>query len=130
MSPYQPEPVPTADTEAEWRALLDGDDPRVIRSHEDWDRAISDEDRRNAILPGCDDETVRAFSEKLVFRNGGLASADASMLGDKLLYRDYKAVWNNFGIGSGLMTDYEGKACNGAHTCVGSKLTDVCTSNC
>jgi hypothetical protein len=130
MSQYRSEPVPTADTEQEWRALLDSDDPRVIRNREAWDRAISDESRRSAILPGCDNETVQTFSDGLVFSDGGLASADSSMLEGRLIYRDFMAVWNNFGIGSRLMTDYLNKACNGKHTCEPSTPGDVCTSLC
>lgn len=121
--------IPSANTEEEWRALLEGDDSRIIRSREDWDGAMAEEDRRSAILPGCDQETVRAFSEGLIFRNGGLAGANYSMLEDRLTYRQFKAVWNNFGIGEELFQDYNNKECSKPATC--SPLTAcICTSNC
>lgn len=130
MTQYQSEPVPTARTEPEWRALLDSDDPRIIRNREDWDLAMADESRRGSILPDCDDETVQAFSDGLTFRNGGLAGADFTMLEDKLTYRALMNVWNSFGVGANLMTDYLHKKCDGLHNCDPVITATVCTSNC
>lgn len=130
MAESRSESIPTADTEEEWRALLDSDSPGIVRSRDDWDRAMADEGRRTSILPGCDEEAVYAFTEGLRFRNGGLASADAAAVADKLTFSEYMDLWNTFGIGSRLATDYIGMKCDGAHTCVSSSLSYVCTSNC
>jgi hypothetical protein len=126
---YQSEQLPLAETEEEWLALLAGDDPRIVRTREEWDRALADDSRRASLLPNCDEETVRAFSERLIFRNGGLAGANYAMIEDKVTYRSFRLIWNQFGIGDKLFADYNNKECSRPGTC--SPLTAcICTSNC
>jgi hypothetical protein len=130
MSQSYGEPIPTADTDEEWKALLASDAPNVIRSRADWDQAMADEGRRSSILPGCDEDTVKAFTDDLRFNDGGLAAADGTPLEDKLTVAEYKALWENFGAGSRLAADWVGYKCDGTHTCVASNLSHICTSNC
>lgn len=129
MTPDQYDSVPAASTKEEWRKLLESDDPRIVRGREDWDRAMADDSRRNAILPNCDEETVRAFSEGLKFNNGGLAGADYSMLEDTLTLSEFRAVWEPFAIGTELFTDYMDYSCVSHGDCAKS-IGHICTGNC
>jgi hypothetical protein len=121
--------VPTADTDEEWQKLLSSDNPDIVRCREDWDRIAGDEEACSAILPGCDRATVEAFSEGLVFRNGGLAGADYSMLVDTLTISRFRNVWARFGIGPGLLADHDGYMCESRGNCKKTR-NYICTSNC
>lgn len=123
-------PVPTADNASQWRDLLAGDDTRIIRSPEDWEQAMADDSRRNAILPGCDAATVKAFGDTLVFRDGGLASANGEAIADKLTFMEYIDVWGNFGMGEAMATEHMGEKCDGMHNWVAASIWYTCTPNC
>lgn len=117
-----------ARNESEWRALLDSDDPTIIRSLNDWNQLINDSSRNP--LKAVPSEAVKHFTESLKFNKGGLAHADYSEIGKHLTYFQFKNIWQNeFGLGDQLFTDYNDKECDGVHTCRPS-LNSICTSNC
>jgi hypothetical protein len=109
---------------------MDAGEIAFVRSEDDWRQLLdwargSDRDP----LPGCDDETVRAFSEGLVFRGGGLAGADYAPVAEKLSFTAFRGLFERFGIGLGLFADYDGYKCEGPGTC--TKMHErICTSNC
>ncbi len=120
----------TADTDEEWRELLRSDDPNIVRSREDWDALIADDERRRSVLPNCEEEIVRAFTEGLEFRGGGLAHADYSMLENCMTVADFFTLWNNFGMSRKLAgQDHFDHKCDGMHNCEWKPGT-ICTANC
>lgn len=118
---------PPAQTEREWWSMLKSDDTTFIRSIDDWKAALAD--RHANPLDGCEDETVRKFTESLVFNNGGLSHANYEPLEKKLTYFQFRSLWARFGLGMGLFADYENKECKSRGTCSPS-FGDICTSNC
>ena len=122
--------VRTADTVEEWNELLRSDDPNIVRSREDWDALIGDDERRKTIFPNSDEAAISAFTESLAFRNGGLASGDYSMLADSITIKKLEELVTNFGIGERLFTDYNGHKCDGMHNCLDGHPHSICTSNC
>ena len=62
-----------ANNDREWKALLRGDDPNVVRTMSEWKKLLAS---RESPLAGVDEKVVSAFSKNLKFKNGGLAHAD------------------------------------------------------
>lgn len=121
-------PIPK--TDEEWLALVRSDREDIIRNDDDWARFIAEPGRRESLFPGCDDETVHAFSRGLVFHDGVIASADYSMLADKLTYRQVYRIWGEaFMLPEQLVPDHDGYACTSPHTCTSATMS-ICMSGC
>jgi hypothetical protein len=101
---------------------------RLIRSMENWRDYARNADSQDHPLRRLRPEEVREFTDSLVFRNGGLASANVGILQERLTYREYQSVLAEFGMDLALSQDYQGYRCaNG--TCVedsGYLCTDKC----
>ena len=117
-----------ANTREEWQELLRSD-AQLVRTDDDWHRLVSDRKRREAMFPDCPDGAVRYFTERLVFRNGGLAGADYSMLTPHLSTDQIDRVFTAFGIGSDLSAAYDRMYCKSTGTCASSQSCK-CTDNC
>jgi hypothetical protein len=116
-----------AQTKEEWRALLDSDDPTIVRSLEDWQRLLNDATRNP--FKGVPPEAIEHFTGSLKFK-GGLAHADYSEIGKYLNIFQFRSLWrDNFGIGDKLWIDYNDFKCEGAGTC-SVAISKICTSNC
>jgi len=78
MTTKEQQPVrrPLPRTDEEWLEFVQRDDVDSIRSRADWDSRLNDGAFRGKLFPNCDDATVEAFSDGLVFRNGVFAGAD------------------------------------------------------
>jgi hypothetical protein len=72
---------------------------------------------------------MKAFTDGLTFKNGGLAHADYSMLERHLDANRIRALFGHFGIGPDLFLDYNDKECEKRATC-STRYGSVCTSNC
>ena len=122
MSEYQ--------TDHQWMELLRSDEPGIIRTREDWEAFLNDAERVADVFPDCDDETIKAFGEGLIFRGLGLAGADYSMLIDRLTYRKFYEVWATlFGMAANVFEDHKEYYCAKRATCNQSQ-NQICTSNC
>jgi len=117
-----------AQTEEEWRALLDGDDPSIVRSLEDWEQLLNDSTRNP--LKGVPPEAVEHFTKSLKFNRGGLAHADYSELGKFLNFFQFRSLWRDqFGMGDKLWIDHNDFKCESPGTC-SVAISKICTSNC
>lgn len=120
-----------AENDEEWHALMqNGEGIEFIRSEDDWHRLLKETRGTDSDpLPDCDDETVDLITRGLVFYDGGLAGADYAPIADKLTFRQFRALFERFGLGLGLFADHDGYRCESRGTC--TKLNDkICTSNC
>lgn len=128
-----------ATTDQEWQTLLQSPTTGFIRTHEDWDTSLTAFSRVVQLVgassthpvAGLDTETLEAFTNSLIFRGGGLAHADYSMLQEKLTELQFQQLWECFGIAASLFRDYRDRSCagEGSPTCA-SKLGSLCLSNC
>jgi hypothetical protein len=116
-----------AKTEREWWAMLKSKDTTFVRSMTDWEKIIADP--RSNPLKGCTPEAVEHFTKSLVFENGGLGHADYGEVGKQLNYFQFSALWQTFGLSTGLFEDHAGYECAGRGTCHAT-LNSICTSNC
>lgn len=116
-----------AQTEAQWKAFMASDDTSRVRSMDDWELCLRDTACNP--LAGVDPVIVDAFTESLVFRNGGLAGADYGRLDYILTYAQFMALWDKFGIGDLLFADWEGFECKSPGTCK-ALISHICTNNC
>lgn len=118
--------IKPARTEKEWKNLLRGKKRGIVRSLDDWNSLLKTS--RN-LLKGCDQNTIDRFTKSLLFKRGGFAHADYSMLVDKLSYRQFEALWAHFGLSMRLFADHKDYYCERRGTCAGA-LNRICTSNC
>ena len=114
-----------ANTEAEWRALLDNRSVQVIRSASDF----SNRQKNLQVLAHVPAEAIAAFRDSLLFKSGGLAHAEYSMLKEHLDDQQLEKLWAAFGIGPGLLRDYRDNWCSSSHTC-SYKNGSICTGLC
>ena len=117
-----------AETEEEWRELMESDDETFVRSLEDWETLCMYP--RSHPLPGVSRELVDEFTDELVFRNGGLAGGSYAMLINDVTVRQLYDLWNLFGISDGLFKDHQGYRCDGKHNCESTRLDVICMSTC
>ncbi|MEA2440462.1 MAG: hypothetical protein QOH76_1886 [Thermoleophilaceae bacterium] len=117
-----------ANTREEWQKLLRSD-AQLVRSADDWKKLVSNRERRAELLHKCPDQAVAKFTELLVFRNGGLAGADYSVLTTHLSADQITGVFTAFGIGPELSQSYDAYYCKSAGTC-SSQAKCICTDNC
>lgn len=116
-----------ANNEREWKALLKSKDKSFIRSMDDWKDALKK--GKKSPLDGCPAAAVKHFTKHLTFNNGGLAHADYTKVGKHLNFFQFRKLWEDFGLGWDLFTDYQDKYCESKGTCAGW-WGKVCTSNC
>lgn len=124
-------PTFPAENDEDWRRLMEaGESVAFVRTNEDWRKLLAETrgtDRDP--LRGCDDEAVNAFSEGLIFRDGGLAGADYEPIAETLSFAAFRALFERFGIGLGLFADHDGYRCESRGTCTIAH-NKICTSNC
>lgn len=115
-----------ATNDREWKALLHGKDPNVVRTRSDWKKLVAS---KESPLAQVDKRVVAAFTRKLKFKNGGLAHADFSMLAGTVPFSKFRRLWEHFGMSLELFADHEGYTCSGRGNC--KKMNEnICTSNC
>ncbi len=78
-----------------FRELMDSDADWFIRTLEDFRQFV--QSTKNP-LSKLKEEVIKDFEDKLIFRNGGLAGADYSMLIDKLTEDEIETLMEYFGI--------------------------------
>ena len=110
----------------QWRALLNSDAPWVIRNEANWKALLATEYNP---LKGVDQEVVQAFTDGLVFNNGGLAGANYTMIKDIISADQFYRLWEHFGLAHSLAKDYEDYQCVGRGNCK-RWIGYICTSNC
>jgi hypothetical protein len=125
MSPSTPTKTRPARNEREWQQLMRDKSANIVRTKADWQRLLKSKDNP---LAGLEDKAVKDFTASLVFRNGGLAGANWGPVGG-LSYRKFSALFGHFGLGMGLLADYEGYRCVGRADCYKAN-EHICTSNC
>jgi hypothetical protein len=120
-----------AQTDADWHRLMAAkqDAPEFIRTKDQWERVVGSRLTGDDPLPGCEAETIEAFSKSLVFRDGGLAGADFGRVAATLSFNDFRRLFERFGIGLGYFADHEGYECKSRGTC-SARGGHICTSNC
>ncbi|MCY1066748.1 hypothetical protein OV090_18380 [Nannocystis sp. RBIL2] len=131
----------TADTPAQWLALLRDSSVDLIRSQSDWDNFVAlPSNRRAAFFTGTPNAgvdplanasptAIRAFSASLKFAGGGLGHADYSSFVGVLSAAQFSALWGAFGISNVLIADYNDRYCRESGTCA-AQGGSICTSNC
>lgn len=119
-----------ASTEAEWKAMMQSKRTDIIRSLEDWKAYVGKTTKEAGHpLAAVDKATVKTFTDRLVFRNGGLAGASYEMLEGKLTEKQFDTLWAAFGMSPKLLMDYKGSWCSSRATC-SARTGSICTSNC
>lgn len=121
-----PTPQHLARNDEEWKALLESDEPNVVRTMRDWHRLIASDENP---LRGLDTNIIAEFTKTLQFNNGGLAGADYSMLADVVPYSNFMLIWEHFGMAGVLLAEHTNYRCAGQGTCSPSD-NNICTSNC
>jgi hypothetical protein len=131
----------TADTPAQWLALLRDSSINLIRTKSDWDNFVALPSNRRATffigtpnasvdpLENASPEAIRTFSASLKFAGGGLGHADYSSLDGVLSAAQFSALWAAFGISDVLIADYEDRYCRETGTCA-KQGGSICTSTC
>lgn len=131
----------TADTPAQWLALLRNSAVNLVRTQSDWDNfAALPSNRRIAFFAGTPNagvdplknaspEAIRIFSASLKFAGGGLGHADYSSFDGVLCAAQFSALWAAFGISDLLIADYKDRYCREAGTCA-NQGGSICTSTC
>jgi hypothetical protein len=117
-----------ANTEEEWKKILYDDSCGVIRTLEDWNKSLTNMDK-NHPLYGIDESLIKEFTDCMSFGDVGLGHMNYSMLRDTLTISRFDNLMGMFGIGWGLMKDYNNKECKKRATC-STSMADICTSNC
>lgn len=119
-----------ANTETEWRQLMQSKRTDFVRNASDWNGFVAQAKTKSGHpLAGVDSRTVKAFTDKLVFRNGGLAGASYAMLKGKLTEAQFEALWATFGMSKRYLQDHDNKECSSRATC-STAYACICTSNC
>jgi hypothetical protein len=121
----------------EFKELTDSDPTEVplIRSMEDWQQYLQRPIDIVHPLSSLSQEEIDEFTRNLVFRNGGLAGAQYSVLKDRLPPDQFRAVFAEFGIGESLLemedpsADHVNYSCSSRGTCA-PRGGHICTSNC
>jgi hypothetical protein len=115
-----------ANTETEWLAMLANKSVDIVRNMEDWRELLERKDRPLSSVPP---DIMSEFTRGLLFKGLGLAHADYGMLLDYLPQPEIDKLWEVFGIGPGLLKDYNNYWCGSRATC-NKKPGSICTANC
>ena len=117
--------VPLAKTDAKYLKLTSNPKSKIIHSLEDFDKKA-----KNGILARLDPVILKSFRDKLLFRNGGLASAETSSISQALSRRHYYRVMGFFGMaGVYVEGDRQGFECESQGSC-SPRSGWICTPNC
>ncbi|SOD86948.1 hypothetical protein [Streptomyces sp. Ag109_G2-15] len=135
-----------ARTTQEFKALMKTDSAQYqfIRSMGDWHQELQREDADKNPVSRLSKSDIDAFTESLIFNNGGLAGARYDTLARTLTFYEFESVLNRFGIHMDLFRTeiFEPRDPGGELTNIGMrdrKCTghtwstspgDICTPNC
>jgi len=106
--------------------LMESDADWFIRTLEDFKQLVGSSKNPLSKLSA---EVIEEFGQKLIFRNGGLAGADYTMLVDKLTTEEFDTLWEYFGISKEYGKGQHNYECTGPGNCQ-SKASNYCTNNC
>lgn len=118
--------VKLAKTGEEYLELLRSKETGFVRSKDDWVNLVKSS--KNP-LAKCNPKSVDDFTNKLIFKNGGLAHANYEMLMDQITLSDFVKLWEHFGISREYLADTDHYKCSSPGNCE-YYYPNVCTSNC
>jgi hypothetical protein len=113
-------------TDVEFIELMESDANWFIRTLEDFQQFAQSS---KSPLAKLSEEVIDEFGKKLIFRNGGLAGADYSMLVDKLSAEEFETLWEYFGMSKEYSKGKDNYQCTGPGNCQ-SQANNYCTNNC
>ncbi|SOD86949.1 hypothetical protein [Streptomyces sp. Ag109_G2-15] len=130
-----------ARTTQEFKALMKTDSAQYqfIRSMEDWHQELQREDADKNPVSRLSKSDIDAFTESLIFNNGGLAGARYDTLARTLTFYEFESVLNRFGIHMDLFRTEGPEGGDGFRDskCMSQSpfpwvlsIGDLCTSNC